>query len=44
MPAATQPVVGADQLAQVLGVEAGRECGRADQVDEHHRELAALGL
>ena len=37
-------VVGADQLAQVLGVEAGRERGRADQVDEHHRELPSLGL
>ena len=36
-------VVGADQLAQVLGVEAGGERGRADQVDEHHRELTPLG-
>ena len=43
-PRGDAAVVGADQLAQVLGVEAGGERGRADQVDEHHRELAALGL
>ena len=37
-------LVGADDLAQVLGIEAGREGGRADEVDEHHRELPPLGL
>ena len=37
-------LVGADELAHLLGVEAGRERGRADEVAEHHRELAALGL
>ena len=37
-------LVGADDLAHLLGVEPRGERGRADQVDEHHRELAALGL
>ena len=37
-------VEGADQLAQILWVEAGREGGRADQVREQHRELPPLGL
>jgi hypothetical protein len=37
-------LVGAQDLAHLLGVEAGGERGRADHVDEHHRELAALGL
>ena len=37
-------LVGADDLAHLLRVEPGRERGRADQVDEHDRELAALGL
>ena len=30
-------------LAHVLRIEAARERGRADEVDEHHRELPALG-
>ena len=37
-------VVGADDLAQVLGVEPRRERGRADQIAEHHRELPAFGV
>ena len=37
-------VVGADHLAQVLGVETRGEGRRADEVDEHHRQLAPLGL
>ena len=37
-------MVGADDLAQILGIEArGQRC-RADQVAEHHRQLAPLGL
>ena len=36
-------VVGADQLAQILRVEPRRECRRADQIAEHHRQLAAFG-
>ena len=36
-------VVRADDLAHVLGVEPGRERGRADEVAEHDRELTALG-
>ena len=38
----TRTVVGADQLTKVLGIEAGGEGRRADQVDEHHRELPPL--
>ena len=36
-------VVGGDDLAQIFRIEPGRERGRADQIAEHHRELAALG-
>ena len=36
-------VVRADDLAHVLGVEPGRERGRANEVAEHDRELTALG-
>jgi hypothetical protein len=36
-------VIGADDFAHVLGVETSGERGRADEVAEHHRELAALG-
>ena len=36
-------VIGADDLAHVLGVEPRRKRGRADEVAEHHRQLAALG-
>jgi hypothetical protein len=37
-------VIGGDHLAQILGIEPRRECGRADQVAEHHRQLPAFGL
>ena len=37
-------LVGLDDLAHLLRVEPGGERGRADQVDEHDRELAPLGL
>ena len=43
MRSAAAAVVGADDLAHVLGVEPSRERGRADEVAEHDRELAALG-
>ena len=33
-----------DHLAHVLGIEPRRQLGRADQVDEHHRQLPPLGL
>ena len=36
-------LIGRNDLAQVLRVHAGGECRRADQVREHHRDLAALG-
>jgi hypothetical protein len=36
-------VVGADDLAQLLGVEVARELGEAHEVAEHDRELPALG-
>jgi len=36
-------MVGADDLAHVLGIEPRGECGRADEIAEHHREMAALG-
>ena len=36
-------MVGADHLAQVLGIEPRRKRGRADQIAEHHGELAAFG-
>jgi len=37
-------LVGADHVPHVLGVELPRQKSRADQVDEQHRQLAALGL
>jgi hypothetical protein len=37
-------VVAADDLAQILGIEAGRQGRRADQIAEHDRQLPALGL
>jgi hypothetical protein len=37
-------VIGADQLPQILRVETRRECRRADEIAEHHRQLAPLGL
>ena len=36
-------VIGTDDLAHVLGVQPSRQRGRADEVAEHDRELAALG-
>jgi hypothetical protein len=36
-------VIGGDNLAQIFGVEARREFGRAEQVAEHYRELPAFG-
>ena len=37
-------LIGADDLSEVLRVQPGGERRRADQVAEHHGELAALGL
>jgi hypothetical protein len=37
-------VIRGDDLAQILGIEARRERGRADQVAERYRQLPALGL
>ena len=37
-------VIGTDDLAHVLGIQPRRQRGRADEVAEHHRELAALGV
>ena len=37
-------VIVPDQLPQILRVMTGRECCRADQVAEHHRQLAAFGI
>jgi ABC-type glutathione transport system ATPase component len=37
-------VIGADDLAQILGIVARRQRRRADQIAEHHRQLAPLGL
>ena len=36
-------LIGRNELSQVFRVHAGREGRRADQVGEHHRDLAALG-
>ena len=36
-------MIGADDLAHVLGIEPRRHRGRADEIAEHHGELAALG-
>jgi hypothetical protein len=41
---ADRTVVVADQLAQILRVMTGRQRRRADQIAEHHRQLAPLGL
>src|SRR5271167_1849362 len=35
-------LIGRNDLAQVLRVHAGRECRRADEVREHHRDLTAF--
>ena len=37
-------LIGRNDLAQVLRVHAGGECRRTDEVREHHRDLAALGV
>jgi hypothetical protein len=37
-------VIGGDDLAQILGIEARGECGRADQIAEHYRKLPAFGI
>src|SRR5215469_6019204 len=36
-------VIRANDLAQVLGIEASGESGRADEIAEHDRELATFG-
>ena len=36
-------LIRADHLAHVLGIEPRRKLGRADQVDEQHRQLPPLG-
>ena len=38
------PVVGADHVAQILGIEPRSKGCRADQIAEHYRELAAFGI
>ena len=37
-------MIGADYRTQILWVERGRERGRANEVGEHHRQLATLGV
>ncbi len=37
-------MIGADDGAHVLGVELGRQSGRAHKVAEHDGELASLGF
>src|SRR6185369_5209627 len=37
-------LIGADYRTQILWVERGRERGRANEVGEHHRQLATLGV
>jgi hypothetical protein len=37
-------VIGADDLAQLLGIEPRRQCRGSDEVSEHDRELAAFGF
>jgi hypothetical protein len=37
-------MVGADDLAQILRIEACRQRCRTDQITEHHRQLPPLGL
>jgi hypothetical protein len=36
-------LIGRDDLAQILRVHVGGECGRTDEVREHHCDLAAFG-
>ena len=35
-------MIGADDLAHILGIEPRRHRGRADKVDEHHSQLPAF--
>ena len=42
-PARHRVLEGAQQAAHLLGVEPAAQRRRADEVDEHHRELAPLG-
>jgi hypothetical protein len=35
-------LIGGNDLAQVFRVHAGRQCGRANKVREHDRDLAAF--
>ena len=42
--AAHRILVAADQLAQILRIEATRQFGRTDQIAEQHRQLAPLGV
>jgi hypothetical protein len=37
-------VIGADHRTQILRVEPRRQCRRADQIAEQHRQLPALGV
>jgi hypothetical protein len=37
-------LVGVQHVPHLLGIKPGRECRRSDEVDEHHRQLPALGL
>ena len=36
-------LIGADDLPQILGIEARREGSRADEIAKHHAERTALG-
>src|SRR5262249_39578071 len=36
-------LISCNDLPQGLGVHAGRECSRPDEVREHHRDLTTLG-
>jgi hypothetical protein len=36
-------LIGLDDVMEIFGIELGGELGRAHQVAEHHRELAAFG-
>src|SRR6516164_5779852 len=36
-------LIGRDELSQVFRIHPSGECGRTNEVREHHRDLAALG-
>ena len=40
--ARTGVLIGADDLAHILGIEPGRQRRRADEVAEHHGQLATF--